>query len=100
MTGLVESPSRKPVETNTAIVSQTAPSDPALQWRGALKSLQRGERKSLLASQASGYALLRSAARGAAAKAAAMAQAEIALAFAHRWAEIRRLPAALRAAAV
>jgi hypothetical protein len=78
---------------------ETAADDPALQWRDALKALQRGDRKSLLAGQAGGYALLRHAARGAAAKASALAEAEIALAFAHRWAEIRRFPAALRAAA-
>ncbi len=80
-------------------MSETALADPLLQWRDALKSLQRGERKSLLTSQTGGYALLRHAARGAVGRASALVHAEIALAFAHRWAEIRRFPAALRAAA-
>jgi len=48
-----------------------------------------------LAIQAAGYAALRRSHHGIAAR----ARADIALAFAHRWAEVRRLTPALRAAA-
>src|SRR5436305_132845 len=62
-----------------------------------LSARHRAERRQLQATHAAGYALLRT--RYAGGKASALAHAEIALAFAHRWAEIRRGPAALLAAA-
>ncbi len=94
MTGFSERPSRKPPETRTAAHAELR--SPTTDWRAALKALQRAERRQLQATHAGGYALLRA---GDTAKASALAHAEIALAFAHRWAEIRRGPAALRAAA-
>jgi relaxase-like protein len=57
---------------------------------------QRTERKQLLAQQAAACAALRSPANT---KASALARADVALAFANRWAEIRKLPAELREAA-
>jgi hypothetical protein len=56
----------------------------------------RAERKRLLAQQAAAYAMLRSPIST---KASALAHAEVELAFAHRWAELRKLPARLRSAA-
>jgi len=89
MTGPAERPSRKPPETRTAAAAaQTEP-------RADLRASHAAERKLLLAIQAAGYALLRRSNNGIAAR----ARAETTVAFAHRWAEIRRLPPALRAAA-
>ena len=89
MTGPAERPSRKPPETRTAATPhQTVP-------RADLRASQAAERKLLLAMQAAGYAALRPSNNGVAAR----ARAETTVAFAHRWAEIRRLPPALRAAA-
>jgi hypothetical protein len=94
VTGLSERPSGKPHETRTA--EHVDFRSPSADWRAGLKALQRAERHQLQAAHAAGHAMLRASDMG---KATALAHAEIALAFAHRWAEIRRGPAALRAAA-
>jgi hypothetical protein len=63
-----------------------------------LRATQRSERQLLLALQAVAYAALKR--NGSAARLArSLARSEIALAFASRWADIERMPAALRAAA-
>jgi recombinational DNA repair ATPase RecF len=90
MTGPAERPSRKPPETRTAATPSQTTND--------LGPLHAGERKLLLAAQAAGYAMLRRSTHGLAGRAASRARAEIATEFAHRWAEIRHAPAALRAA--
>jgi predicted nucleotidyltransferase len=60
--------------------------------------LQAGERSLLSICAAAGYAALRRSAHGAAGRAAARARTEIASLFAHRWAQLNRVPAPLRAA--
>jgi hypothetical protein len=60
-----------------------------------LRASHAEERKHLLAVQAAGYTALRRSNHGITSR----ARAEIAVAFAHRWAEIRRLAPALRAVA-
>lgn len=67
--------------------------------RGMMTASLRGERQQLTAMQAAARALLRRR-QGIASAASELAESEIALAFASRWAEIRRLPAPLRAAAI
>ena len=62
-----------------------------------LRATQRSERQLLLALQAAAYAALRR--NSSAAQARSLARSEIALAFASRWADIERMPPALRAAA-
>jgi hypothetical protein len=64
-----------------------------------LRATQRSERQLLLAMQAAAYAALKRDGSGAR-QARSLAHSEIALAFASRWADIERMPAALRAAAV
>jgi len=88
MTGPAERPTRKPLETR---IAAHKPAD-------QLPPLQAGERRLLSAFQAAGYATLRQSTQGAASRAVARARAEIATEFAHRWADLRRAPAALRAA--
>jgi hypothetical protein len=66
--------------------------------RPALAPPQRAERRQLSALQAAAWAALRPH-RSAARQAAVRARAEISVAFAHRWAAIRRMPPAERAAA-
>jgi hypothetical protein len=90
MTGPAERPSRKPPETRTA----ATPYQPT----NHLSPSHAAERRMLMALQAAGYTTLRQSTHGAAGRAASRARAELATAFAHRWAEIRRAPAALRAA--
>lgn len=102
MTGPAERPSRKPLETRTAATAHTIETHyTRISARAGLRHLgaaHAAARKQLLAAQAAGYAALRSKGSGAA-LAVARARAEIAQTFAHRWAEIRRAPPALRAAA-
>jgi hypothetical protein len=64
-----------------------------------LRASHRAERQLLLAIQAAAAATLRRH-TGAARQASSLARSEIALAFASRWADIRRMPTALRAAAI
>src|SRR5262249_51865813 len=90
MTGPAERPTRKPPETRTATKSH--------QPRTDLGPSQAAERRMLLALQPAANAALRQSTIGAASKAASRAHAEIATEFAHRWAEVSRAPAALRAA--
>jgi len=74
-------------------------SKPSVNSVRVLRASHRSERQLLLAMQAAAYAAFRrngSAAR----QASGLARSEIALAFASRWADIQRMPAALRSAAV
>jgi len=84
MTGLAERRARKPPETRTAAQVFTVTATRRL-----------GRRRTSSAD----YAALRVMHQADTARALALADSKIALAFAQRWAEIARMPAALRAAA-
>lgn len=86
MTGPAEKPGRKPRQATSSFNLKQ------------LTALHRSAYQQLLTTQRGEYAHLRSMAGRS--QASALAQAEIAVEFAQRWADVRRLPLAERAAAI